>query len=195
MARSRNGEKKETIIEAAIKIFGEQGFSSTTVKDIAGEAGIAPGSVYTYFHDKTDLFRSTVEYGWKQLLAEIKKLKEHPLNFQLYFSSLIDRAVDLLKQALPLLRGMLFDANKMDLLQTYLENAYTAIDDFIVKAQKEGVLHINKDKQKRITAIRVVFLGSLLSAALADPGSLKQELDSLKMNLKDLVMANLRSKS
>lgn len=54
--QKRSIEKYEKIIEAAFKLFNEKGYFNTTTTDIAKEANIATGSVYTYFNDKKDIY-------------------------------------------------------------------------------------------------------------------------------------------
>jgi TetR/AcrR family fatty acid metabolism transcriptional regulator len=43
------------ILEAAVKVFSEKGFHSATIKDVAKEAGVADGTIYNYFTNKTAL--------------------------------------------------------------------------------------------------------------------------------------------
>jgi len=47
--------RRKEIIDAAIKLFSEQGYARTTTKAIAREAGIAEGTIYKYFPSKRDL--------------------------------------------------------------------------------------------------------------------------------------------
>src|SRR5438270_4780449 len=47
--------RKNQILDDATKVFAEKGFHPTTIKDIAGEAGIADGTIYNYFENKTAL--------------------------------------------------------------------------------------------------------------------------------------------
>ena len=47
--------RRNQILAAAAKVFAEKGFHSTTIKDIATEAGIAHGTIYNYFENKTAL--------------------------------------------------------------------------------------------------------------------------------------------
>lgn len=49
-------EKTDKIIDAAFKLFNEQGYYNTTTADIANEAKVATGSVYAYFNDKKDIY-------------------------------------------------------------------------------------------------------------------------------------------
>ena len=47
--------RRNQILDAATKVFAEKGFHPTTIKDIAKEAGIADGTIYNYFENKTAL--------------------------------------------------------------------------------------------------------------------------------------------
>lgn len=49
------------IISAAHRLFLEQGFHGTTMRQIATESGMALGSLYNHFTDKEDLFRAVFE--------------------------------------------------------------------------------------------------------------------------------------
>ncbi|MDF2964515.1 MAG: TetR family transcriptional regulator [Paenibacillus sp.] len=66
-------EKKEGIIEAALKLFEEQGYHTTKVSDIVREAGVAQGTFYLYFKSKEDLFRSIAETCLEEIAVAIKQ--------------------------------------------------------------------------------------------------------------------------
>lgn len=52
----RAEEKKERLMDAALKRFSEDGYHGATAKAIAADAGVATGSFYRYFKDKKALF-------------------------------------------------------------------------------------------------------------------------------------------
>jgi AcrR family transcriptional regulator len=54
MSRPRSDKKRSAILEAATRIIVMQGLSAPTA-GIAKEAGVANGSLFTYFETKTDL--------------------------------------------------------------------------------------------------------------------------------------------
>lgn len=54
--QKRSLEKYEKIIAAAFKLFNEKGYFNVTTADIAKEANVATGSVYSYFMDKKDIY-------------------------------------------------------------------------------------------------------------------------------------------
>jgi len=51
-------QKREAILDAAIRIFAEKGFHSSRISDVAKEAGVAEGTIYLYFKNKDDLLLS-----------------------------------------------------------------------------------------------------------------------------------------
>jgi AcrR family transcriptional regulator len=59
-----NAERQETtrrsILRAARTAFVEKGFHEATTHDVAREAGLSVGSIYTYFRNKDDLIRESV---------------------------------------------------------------------------------------------------------------------------------------
>ncbi len=47
--------RRNQILNAATTIFAEKGFHRATIRDVAKEAGIADGTIYIYFENKTAL--------------------------------------------------------------------------------------------------------------------------------------------
>src|SRR5690242_1036048 len=50
--RSKSDETRARILTAAIDLFRRNGFAQTTMREIAGEAGVALGAAYYYFDSK-----------------------------------------------------------------------------------------------------------------------------------------------
>ncbi len=59
--RFKTDDKRLRILDAAVKVFAHEGFFKAKVSQIAGEAGVAPGTVYLYFKNKEDLLISIFE--------------------------------------------------------------------------------------------------------------------------------------
>ena len=53
----RGSKRREQILDAAYKLFAEQGYHGTTVGDICDELGVGKGVFYWYFKSKEVLFR------------------------------------------------------------------------------------------------------------------------------------------
>ncbi len=55
-------ERRQQIIDGALKVFSRKGFIQATNKEVAESAGInSPGLIYHYFASKEDLLRAVVE--------------------------------------------------------------------------------------------------------------------------------------
>jgi len=51
------------ILERAVSLFAEYGFEATTMDMIAEAAEVSKGTVYNYFSNKQELFRTLIEWG------------------------------------------------------------------------------------------------------------------------------------
>ena len=54
-------DRREQILDAALRVFARQGFAKATNKEIAHEAGITPGLIYYYFESKEALLKALLE--------------------------------------------------------------------------------------------------------------------------------------
>lgn len=75
-------ERRQQILDGALRAFSQKGFEQATNKDIAEAAGIgSPGLIYHYFKDKNDLFRQVIENRMPvlQLVAKPEELMDLPV--------------------------------------------------------------------------------------------------------------------
>jgi AcrR family transcriptional regulator len=54
-------QRQEQILRAAMEVFSRKGFAAATVPEIAGEAGVAAGTIYLYYPSKRDLFVAVIQ--------------------------------------------------------------------------------------------------------------------------------------
>jgi len=59
--RRRKEARPEEILDAALELFTEKGFSSTRMIDVARKAGISKGTLYLYFESKENIFQALVK--------------------------------------------------------------------------------------------------------------------------------------
>ncbi|MFF8812058.1 TetR/AcrR family transcriptional regulator [Streptomyces pactum] len=69
---TRRQATRRKLFEAAVTLIAEQGFSSTTVEEIAERAGVAKGTVYYNFASKTVLFEELLRHGIDQLTDALR---------------------------------------------------------------------------------------------------------------------------
>lgn len=72
-ARAIVTDKREAILRAAIKVFAGYGYFNSKVSDIAGEAGIADGTVYLYFKSKDEILHSIFDRAMAEFIDEGKR--------------------------------------------------------------------------------------------------------------------------
>lgn len=60
---------RERIMDAALTLFGRQGYESTSVKQIAQAAGVAQGLLYNYFQSKEHLLAAI----FQQSMADVRE--------------------------------------------------------------------------------------------------------------------------
>jgi AcrR family transcriptional regulator len=64
-------EMRQLIIDAAIKIYIEEGYDKLSLRGIATHIEYATGTIYLYFKDKHELFHAMHEWAFKQLLMDM----------------------------------------------------------------------------------------------------------------------------
>ena len=67
-SEERQRQRKQRLIEAALAVFGEQGFHKSTVRDVCKEAQLTSRYFYESFEGMEDLFRSVYMTYSKQLM-------------------------------------------------------------------------------------------------------------------------------
>lgn len=179
MSRLQDDGKRKGIIEAAFRVFGELGFRAATMKRIADEAGIAAGSIYTYFRDKDDVFHTAVEEGWKDFLSAFNDVvsSESPLEERI--AALIDMGFEKLRENLPLLRGMLFEASHMPAFRDNLSRFCDHIVRLLEEGRKRGLLELDRAGAWR-KLVRVVVNGAMFSLSIAPDAETEAEISAVK---------------
>jgi AcrR family transcriptional regulator len=56
--------RREQICEAALELFLEKGFASTTIRDICARSGVNQASIYDYIANKHDILRRLLNQLW-----------------------------------------------------------------------------------------------------------------------------------
>ncbi len=89
-------DKRQTILAATMKLFGQKGFEGTSVREIAAEAEVNPAMISYYFGSKEKLFENLVEQRaafLKGVFAEVVKnpTLSHIEKLYIMIDSYVDR--------------------------------------------------------------------------------------------------------
>lgn len=98
MRRTKEEAQKtrQTVLEAALKLFSRDGYSLTTLSRIAKEAGCSRGPIYWHFENKDDLYEAVLAYSQEPLetlVEECLGMTERPIEAMTHF---IDQWLSLL---------------------------------------------------------------------------------------------------
>jgi TetR/AcrR family transcriptional regulator, fatty acid metabolism regulator protein len=64
-------DKRQLILDAAVRVFAHKGYHTCRVGDIAEEAGVAHGLLYHYFDSKEELLETIFRTTWTLMLDTI----------------------------------------------------------------------------------------------------------------------------
>lgn len=77
---------KELILQTALQMFSERGYSAVSMRDISGAVGIRASTIYYYFKSKQDIFdaligaaeamKADIREGFGKALSNTKKVKK-----------------------------------------------------------------------------------------------------------------------
>jgi AcrR family transcriptional regulator len=83
LSRSDQAERRrKELLEVGLRLFSENGFAATSIREIAKNAGVTEGLIYHYFQGKKDLLKRIVEQSVSegrsaQYLKEVEPLPIH----------------------------------------------------------------------------------------------------------------------
>jgi AcrR family transcriptional regulator len=73
--RSIAADKRQRILDAAVRVFAEHGYHGSRVGDIAEDAGVAHGLLYHYFASKDHVLRTIFVENWGELIGRFRTVE------------------------------------------------------------------------------------------------------------------------
>jgi AcrR family transcriptional regulator len=187
-------KKTAEISEAALKVFGERGFSKTRMEDIAKEAGIGKGTLYEYFRDKVDILNYVVNQFFDAFLKgiiDVVKTETKPAEKLL---SLIDFALQNVAEwedhcAIYIEH---FSSVREDEERFLLSGQYEAmkkiIIDLISECQKLGDIDLSFDPEVSAELLASIYDGLIVHRLLEGR---KMEIEPLRKTLMMIIEGGL----
>lgn len=158
----------EKIVSTALKLFCEKGYYNTTTNEIAKEAGISIGSLYSYYKDKDTIFLEILNQYHENFLTVFAKIR-NDVNQALYEQDkrawlriLLDELVDLHLSVKTLnreLKGLYYIKNEVrEIMDTQSDKITT--ETFKILSQN---IDETSAKHLEITSLLVVdFISSIV---------------------------------
>lgn len=67
------GERKQAIVEAAIRLFSEKGFRGVTTRELAHAVGVSEPVLYQHFQTKQDIYAAILDSMSAELAAKVEQ--------------------------------------------------------------------------------------------------------------------------
>lgn len=180
--RSKSSEKNRQILNAAIELFVEGGYHSTSMDMIAANAGVSKQTVYSHFSSKQDLFRSAVKSKRSDYLTHSLLLDPAaPLHDSLMEFALALLGLLLSEDVVRTRRVCEAEAESHpEVAAAYFaegpEHVTGLLSDYLAHQHKTGKLHIGTPRYAAIQLLHMVTGEAQLKALLNQPGWNKREI-------------------
>ena len=128
--------RRQQILQIAMRLFSEKGFSGTTTKEIAGTAGISEATVFKHFANKDELYSAILDHkacnrGFQNPFHEVADKIEAKDDFGVFYTMALN-ALEHHAEDCDFLRLMLHSALEgHDLARIFFESFITDVYDFL----------------------------------------------------------------
>jgi len=165
--RHRIEQKEQDILKSASSLFAELGFTATSTKKIAENAGVSEGTVFNYFATKNDLLIAVISEMYALLAQKAKSGLSDYTSTEDRIVFLAENHVRVTADNNGLLLRLIYvymntDLNIFEHLEDtalyQLNHAYTKIFDDVIL---EGIRHKKIRDDINLSAIRDLFFGGL----------------------------------
>ncbi len=189
--------RRTQILDAATTVFAEKGFHRATIKDIARVAGIADGTIYTYFASKTEVLlailnrlNETTEREQQFAQGSAQDLRSFFLTYVRQRMSLLWPNAEVFRAVLP---EMLVNSELRDLYYQQVLAPTLAVGEHFYRAQSQQGEARKIDIPLTVRAIASTFLGLLMLQLLGDQ-EIAQRWEELPEVLTTLIFDGLYQK-
>jgi AcrR family transcriptional regulator len=164
--------RSNQILDAATQVFAEKGFHRATIKDIARVAGIADGTIYTYFPSKTDVLLGILNRLNESTEREQQLAPDGEQDIRSFFTAYLRQRMSLLWPNAEVFRAVLpeilVNAELRELYyQQVIAPTFKIGEHYFMVQSKEGQLRVI-DVPLTVRAIAGMILGLLMTQLLGD---------------------------
>ncbi|KFN02003.1 TetR/AcrR family transcriptional regulator [Bacillus clarus] len=176
----KRNERQMRILEAAVDMFGEKGYASTSTSEIAKRAGVAEGTIFRYYKTKKDLLLAVVMPTLTKFAAPFfvqafakEIFKNDYESYEEFLRVAIRNRFEFAKKHFPMLKILIQEVPfqpelKSEIQQLVEKELFSHFKKLIVKFQEKGqIIEIPTPSVLRFTLSAI--LGLLLTRFLLLP--------------------------
>ncbi len=155
--------KKQQILQAALKVFAKNGYDGATIDMIAKEAGMAKGLMYSYYKSKEKLVEELIIFGLQKAASFLEETPIKELSTKKAFEDSLRKMVNLFLKEADFWRLYTMLALQPKLAAKFKKEAIAFIEQYL------GVfmIYFQKKKSKNPMA-EAMLLGSILDGLMFD---------------------------
>jgi len=135
-------ERKNQILDAALKTFSEMGFHKARMSDIADTSGLSKGSLYWYFESKDSIILNLLEKIFEPELKDLQALLTDNHSVEDRLDTYVDRVsedmVAMLKW-MPLVHDFIALAFRKEQVRKAITNYYNRHLDILLSLIQQGL--------------------------------------------------------
>jgi AcrR family transcriptional regulator len=187
VARLKDGNKKNIIIQSSKMLFAHKGFYNTSISDIAQETGLPIGSIYTYFKSKDQIISTLVEEGWEELYAKLRTSISNDGSPKDKLRSIIEDFIPVLLDDMDLINIILTETLAYTRIEEKIEKLTELIFQLLLSISTESKIPSQLTKKDMETALIIYFMGILSTAKLTRSSAISVNKEDIIHFLKNSV--------
>ncbi|MEO1129860.1 MAG: helix-turn-helix domain-containing protein [Planctomycetota bacterium] len=163
MTRLPAAERREQLLETAVKLFAERGYAGATTSELARAAGVTEPIIYRHFRSKKKLFIAVIERTseitmeiWERQLASAKDPAQR-LRRLIGANPMISEQGRGIYRVVVQAMTEIEDPDILEALQHHITKIHTFVTHEVVIAQEQG--QVSKRFSSEITAWLLLHLG------------------------------------
>lgn len=179
---------RERILVHARTTFSELGYSATTNKHLASNAGVTTGAIYHYFDSKLDLYRAVNEVTQQTVYDRFEQVVADATSFLSGIESVLDNAHDLNNTEPSLARflgAVRIDVRRnselRDIFRHSTQRREMFFESLVDLGIRSGEIDVG-DRARMVALIRVMLIG-LVDAVSDDPAVHRAAVEGIKLLL------------
>ena len=135
-------ERKNQIVEAAMRVFSRVGYQQARMDDIVAESGLSKGTLYWYFKNKDDIIFHTLKWMLDNEAQEYDKLAKSDGSVKSILLMVIEVTIQDMKKLepfLPVVIEFLAMAQRANKFQEIFNTYYHRFMDSLIPLMQRGI--------------------------------------------------------
>jgi AcrR family transcriptional regulator len=146
-------ERRQAIVDTALRVFSEGSYRGTTTAEIAREAGVSEPILYRHFASKRELYLAAIEEAWKRLRTTWEEaIADEPPS---EWIGIMARSYVCLRDAKPVVSDLWMqavveagdDEEVRKFLKRHMREVHSFMASVIRRVQEAGVVSRDRDPE------------------------------------------------